>query len=58
MNYASQLEAIAARDKRNPLEVLEYWKERASILQYLGGLSLDDAEREALAEVEQWSKGR
>ncbi len=58
MNYASQLEAIAARDKRNPAEVLEFWLERSAIIQYEAGLSRDDAERAALDETESWSRDR
>jgi hypothetical protein len=39
-------------DRRTwPADALAEWEERAAVREYLGGLSRDDAEREAEAEV-------
>jgi hypothetical protein len=57
VNYAAHLERLAATTKRDPLDVLEFWLERASIREYDGGQPREYAERDALADVEQWLKG-
>ena len=56
---SNRLERMAAERGISPLETLEFYLERAAIREYDDGMSRNDAETAALADVEQWltSKG-
>ena len=51
---SARIESLAAERGISPLDVLEFYLERAAIREYDGGLSRTDAETAALADVEQW----
>ena len=56
---SDRIESLASSHGVAPLDVLEFYLERAAIREYDGGLSRNDAETAALGDVEQWlnSKG-
>jgi hypothetical protein len=49
---SDRLEALAELYGRNPLDVLEWWLERAAIREYDAGMTRRNAEQLALRDVE------
>lgn len=47
-----RLQSLARTYRRSLAEVAEIWDERAAIREYEGGMRRADAERDALADVE------
>lgn len=54
MSYASELEQRAKASGRSPLDVLEFFLERAAIREYEGGVNRAAAEIAALVDVDRW----
>lgn len=55
---SARIESLASTHGVAPLDALEYYLERAAIREYDGGMSRNDAETAALADVEQWLSQR
>lgn len=53
-SVSAKLEALAELHGLNPLHVLEWFLERAAIREYDGNVSRAEAERGAMADVEEW----
>lgn len=50
------IEKLVSRHGVNALEALEYFLERAAIREYDGGMSRDEAEAEALEDLDIWAR--
>ena len=48
----NRLESLAALHQRSPLDITEWFLERAAIREYEGGYSRAEAERLALEDIE------
>lgn len=57
-SVSAKLEALATLHQRNPLHLLEWFLERASIREFDGGLSRAEAERLALEDVANELEGK
>jgi hypothetical protein len=55
---SARLESLAALHNRNPLHLLEWFEERAAIMQHDAGLPRAEAERLAIEDIEKELEGR
>lgn len=55
---SARLEQLAELHDVSPLRLLEFWIERASIREHLGGCTRAEAERLALQDVESELEGK
>lgn len=58
LDHADTLESLAREFDRDPLEIVEWFNERAAHRQFEGGFEREEAERLAVHDVRQELEGR